>query len=122
VAQRHALLLLGGAVVRVLPEYRSLGAAKHAELLALAGVDVVIFDCTNGNYTWKESYMALCDVFMKARNDGVKAPHIAFMLALVLRREVSRRSRRFMKICIAGEVQRPFLHVEGEAANHGLPR
>lgn len=54
---------------------------KHAELLALAGVDVVIFDCTNGNFTWKESYMALCEVFTEARNDGVKAPQIAFMLA-----------------------------------------
>ena len=44
---------------------------KHAELLALAGVDVIIFDCTNGNFTWKESYMELCDVFTEARKDGV---------------------------------------------------
>ena len=54
---------------------------KHAELLALAGVDVIIFDCTNGNFTWKESYMALCDVFQEARLAGVNAPQIAFMLA-----------------------------------------
>jgi hypothetical protein len=54
---------------------------KHAELLALAGVDVIIFDCTNGNYTWKESYMALCEVFSEAREDGVNTPQIAFMLA-----------------------------------------
>lgn len=54
---------------------------KHAELLALAGVDVVIFDCTNGSFTWKESYMALCEVFTQARKDGVNTPQIAFLLA-----------------------------------------
>jgi hypothetical protein len=54
---------------------------RHAELLALAGVDVVIFDCTNGNFTWKESYMALCEVFAQARTEGVRTPQIAFLLA-----------------------------------------
>jgi len=54
---------------------------KHAEMLADAGVDVVFFDCTNGNYTWKESYMELCKVWTQARADGVKTPKIAFMLA-----------------------------------------
>jgi len=53
---------------------------KHAEMLADAAVDVIIFDCTNGNLTWKESYMKLCEVFTKARKDGVKTPQIAFML------------------------------------------
>ena len=54
---------------------------RHAELLALAGVDVIIFDCTNGNFTWKESYMELCSVFAEARSDGVRTPQIAFLLA-----------------------------------------
>lgn len=53
---------------------------KHAEMLAEAAVDVIFFDCTNGNITWKESYMKLCEVFTKARKDGVKTPQIAFML------------------------------------------
>lgn len=53
---------------------------RHAEMLADAGVDVLIFDCTNGNLTWKESYMKLCEVFTQARKDGVKTPQIAFML------------------------------------------
>ncbi len=53
---------------------------KHAEMLADAGVDVIIFDCTNGNLTWKESYMKLAEVFTQARKDGVKTPQIAFML------------------------------------------
>ncbi|WP_225865687.1 hypothetical protein [Dyadobacter aurulentus] len=53
---------------------------KHAEMLADAGVDMIIFDCTNGNLTWKESYMKLCEVFTQARKDGVKTPQICFML------------------------------------------
>lgn len=53
---------------------------KHAEMLADAGVDVIIFDCTNGNITWKESYTKLCEVFTQARKDGVHTPQIAFML------------------------------------------
>lgn len=54
---------------------------KHAEMLGEAGIDVIVFDCTNGSATWKESYMQLCKVFSQARKDGVKTPQIAFMLA-----------------------------------------
>jgi len=54
---------------------------RHAELLALAEVDVIFFDCTNGDYTWEEAYMELCKVFAAARADGVKTPQIAFMMA-----------------------------------------
>ena len=57
---------------------------KHAEMLADADVDVIIFDCTNGNITWKESYTKLCKVFTQARKDGVHTPQIAFMLPFSL--------------------------------------
>lgn len=53
---------------------------KHAELLANAGIDVIIFDCTNGTALWRAGYMTLCDVFMQARAQGVKTPKIAFIL------------------------------------------
>lgn len=53
---------------------------KHAELLADAGVDVIIFDCTNGTWIWEDSCMALLDTFAKARADGVNTPQVAFML------------------------------------------
>lgn len=55
---------------------------KHAELLADAGVDAVIFDNTNGTFTWRESYMALLQTFAEARADGVKTPQISFLLPL----------------------------------------
>ena len=53
---------------------------RHAELLAAAGVDVIIFDCTNGTATWKDSYDVLFEVFAQARADGVRTPQIAFLL------------------------------------------
>lgn len=53
---------------------------KHAEMLADAGVDVVFFDCTNADFTFKQSYEALMKTWDKAQKDGVNVPKIAFML------------------------------------------
>ena len=53
---------------------------KHAEMLCEAGVDVIVFDCTNGTYTWDDSYPTLMAQFKKFREDGVKTPQVAFML------------------------------------------
>jgi len=53
---------------------------KHAEMLADAGVDVIIFDATNGSFTWKNAYDVLFPVFEKARAEGVRAPQVAFLL------------------------------------------
>lgn len=51
---------------------------KHAQMLADAGVDVVIFDVTN-QATYKKVYMELCRVFSEVRRDGGKTPQIAFL-------------------------------------------
>lgn len=53
---------------------------KHAEMLADAGVDMIMFDCTNGDFVWKPAYMALCEVFTEARKNGIKTPQVAFMM------------------------------------------
>ncbi len=53
---------------------------KHAELIADAGVDVIIFDCTNGTETWDSAYEALFKVFDEAIKEGVNVPQIAFIL------------------------------------------
>ena len=52
---------------------------KHAEMLSDAGVDLVVFDCTNASFTWKESYEVLGQTWMQARKDGVKTPQFAFL-------------------------------------------
>lgn len=53
---------------------------KHAVMLADADIDFVVFDCTNGSFLWKDGYEPLLREFAKAREDGIKAPQIAFML------------------------------------------
>lgn len=53
---------------------------KHAVFLADAGVDMLMFDCTNGSLLWKESYEPLLEGFRQAREDGIQTPQVAFML------------------------------------------
>jgi hypothetical protein len=52
---------------------------RHAQLLADAGVDTLIFDTTNAQ-TYREIYHALCEVFEQIRRSGGRTPQIAFML------------------------------------------
>ncbi len=52
---------------------------KHAAQLSNAGVDVVIFDTTNPPFTFKESYMALCEEYRAIRKDRNQTPQIAFL-------------------------------------------
>jgi len=51
---------------------------KHAQMLADAGVDVVIFDVTN-QATYQKVYMKLCEVFADVRRNGGDTPQIAFL-------------------------------------------
>ncbi len=53
---------------------------KHAELLADADIDTVIFDATNQDIVFPEGYEALLRVWSKARSEGVNTPQITFML------------------------------------------
>ncbi len=53
---------------------------KQLEMLGAAGVDVLFYDATNGDYTWKEGYEAVGEVMAEARADGVDVPQFAFML------------------------------------------
>jgi len=48
-------------------------------MLSDAGVDVVLFDTTNPPFTFKESYMALCEVFTQMQKEGNIVPQIAFI-------------------------------------------
>ncbi len=53
---------------------------KQAEMLAAAGVDVVFFDNTNGEFTWLQTAKKVMKVFSEARAQGVDAPDVSFML------------------------------------------
>ncbi|MDB6059166.1 MAG: hypothetical protein JWO95_3010, partial [Verrucomicrobiales bacterium] len=52
--------------------------AGHAQMLADAGVDTVIFDVTN-QQTYKDNYMALLRAFDDIRRRGGKTPQVAFL-------------------------------------------
>lgn len=52
---------------------------RHAQWLADAGVDTLIFDATNAQ-TYHSVYMALCATFEQVRRDGGRTPQIAFMV------------------------------------------
>ena len=53
---------------------------KQAELLADAGVDFIVFDCTNLDLTWKTEYEEILKVWKEASNKGINVPKVAFML------------------------------------------
>lgn len=52
---------------------------RHAQLLADAGIDMLIFDTTNA-VTYRDVYLKLCEVFQQVRREGTPAPQIAFMV------------------------------------------
>ena len=52
----------------------------HAALLSAAGVDFLLFDCTNGALVWRTAYEPLLKGLRQAKADGIRVPKIAFML------------------------------------------
>jgi len=51
---------------------------KHAHMLANAGVDVIIFDTSNG-FTYRDRYHQLCEIYRDIRQQGNNTPKIAFL-------------------------------------------
>ncbi len=52
---------------------------KHAQMLADAGVDTVIFDVSN-QVTYRDDYLALMRVWQAARASGNRTPQVAFLV------------------------------------------
>ena len=70
---------------------------KQAELLASAGVDVVFFDNTNGTFTWIETAKRVMKVFSEAREQGVAAPCVSFMLPFAAGTDTATQVRSLYK-------------------------
>lgn len=51
---------------------------RHIQLIADAGVDVLIFDTTNA-VTYPHVYLPLCDLLLKMREEGQTIPQVTFM-------------------------------------------
>lgn len=52
--------------------------AKHARMLADAGVDTLVFDVTN-QLTYAHEYRTLLEVFAEVRKNGGRTPQVAFL-------------------------------------------
>lgn len=52
---------------------------RHAQLLADAGIDTVIFDTTNRK-TYPEVYLQICKVWSQIRKEGGRTPQLCFMV------------------------------------------
>lgn len=52
--------------------------AKHAQMLADAGVDTLVFDVTN-QLTYAHEYRALLETFSRVRKNGGRTPQVAFL-------------------------------------------
>ena len=53
---------------------------KHMALLASAGVDFLMFDCTNNALVWRTAYEALLKEMHLMREEGLITPQIGFIL------------------------------------------
>ncbi len=53
---------------------------RHAVMLAAAGVDFMVFDCTNGAFLWRDAYEPLLAELKRCLDDGINVPKVAFML------------------------------------------
>ena len=51
---------------------------KNASMLADAGVDVIIYDASNG-FTYPKAHMQLCEVYQQMRQQGTNTPQFAFL-------------------------------------------
>ena len=54
---------------------------KHAQMLSDAGVDLVVFDVTNG-HAHEKGFRALCDALLALRKSGARTPGFAFFCPL----------------------------------------
>jgi len=53
---------------------------KHCQMLVDAGVDTLIYDCSN-EYTYKDNYTLLANIYQQIRAEGGKTPQFCFMLS-----------------------------------------
>ena len=95
---------------------------KHAEMLADAGVDAVVFDCTNGTYLWWDSTVALLQTWSQAKQDGVNVPKIAFLLNFIVC-DATRTSLRYLynNLYSRGLYQDLWYYVDGKPLIMAFP-
>jgi hypothetical protein len=95
---------------------------RHAQLLNEAGVDVVVFDATNGTLTWMDSLKALMRTWGDMRAKGERTPQFAYMLPFW-----PGRNQAVSILQLYRDVYRPGVHEElwfrweGKPLIHAMP-
>ena len=88
---------------------------RQAELLAIAGVDAILTDNTNGTATHKPGYTALFESWGKAMDDGVLTPKVSFMLPFGGGADTNTQVRdMYMDFYRKGDHQRLWFYWEGK--------
>lgn len=59
-------------------------ARKHAEMLSLAGVDVIFFDYTNSGNNMIPTLEVIAEAFRDAKRDGLKVPKISALATIIM--------------------------------------
>ena len=90
---------------------------RHAQLLSAAGVDVVVFDATNGTRTWMDSLRALMRTWGDMRAQGGSTPQFAYMLPFWPGRE----NQAVSILQLYRDVYKPGVHRELWFAWEGKP-
>lgn len=68
--------------------------SRHAQWLADAGVDTLIFDTTNAQ-TYPDAYLSLCSAFEKVRRNGGRTPQLCFMVHTAAGKTADKLFREF---------------------------
>ncbi len=101
---------------------------RQAELLANAGVDVIFADNTNGNMTWRNSYIPLYETWLDAQKNGaVDVPKVSYLLPFGPNDgNASQIKSLYNDIYAAGKYQELWYYLDGKpmlmAHNSNAPR
>lgn len=97
-------------------------ARKHAEMLADSKIDVVFFDTTNPPWLWDESLEIITSEWIKASNEGIKVPKIAFMMPFTPNEESKEMITRLYKTYYAsGKFKSLWFYWKGKPLILGYP-
>ncbi len=95
---------------------------KQAELLANAGVDVIVFDNSNGVMTFLDGMLMLLETFSRARADGVNTPRISFILPFWDYKSSNIQLKEFYRAVYAvGKYQDLWFYWDGKPLVMGYP-
>ncbi|MBE6952063.1 MAG: hypothetical protein E7452_00720 [Ruminococcaceae bacterium] len=94
----------------------------HMTMLRSAGVDFLLFDCTNGALLWRAAYEPLFAEMRRMRADGVDTPKVAFMLNFWPNKDTERMLRAlYQNLYAPGLYSDLWFYLDGKPMIMGSP-